>query len=359
MVPIIRGGTNAKRFKSLIVACLLFSTVLCMLAFSNQHVNGDLILSDMMGSSTSSEEKIALKAKNHPALNDLVGDCHSIATDKYDSYNDTNQETWVNVKLENSFKMHVHPKETDDISKRLIATGCYECDLIPFTVQALQTRPNSLFLDIGSNMGLYALAAAAVGREVVAFEPVTLSYRKICESVLANPGFADLVTLIPRAVSDLNGANVMFRFWTGNYAGITVKAAEQDVIDSNQVEGVEYARTVTVDSLDTPELPLLPTDRPVVVKIDVEGFECNALLGAMEYLKRVEILYAQVECKNGRFDKDKCYQEHDVHQLFLEKGLMPYLMHNGTKTPLVPAEYRQWKSPKSYNFDVGWYPAAI
>ena len=43
--------------------------------------------------------------------------------------------------------------------------------------------PESIFIDIGAHMGLFSLAAAALGMQVIAFEPVSKSYKKFCRSI--------------------------------------------------------------------------------------------------------------------------------------------------------------------------------
>ncbi|KAJ3674893.1 hypothetical protein LUZ60_005509 [Juncus effusus] len=63
---------------------------------------------------------------------------------------------------------------------------------------------NGLVLDIGSNVGMAAFAAAVMGYRVVAFEPVYENLQRICEGIYFNR-VSDRVTVFAAAASDRIG----------------------------------------------------------------------------------------------------------------------------------------------------------
>lgn len=76
------------------------------------------------------------------------------------------------------------------------------------TIQDLlegKQRENRLFVDIGSNVGMAAFAAAVMGFPVVAFEPIFENLQRICDGVYLNR-VADRVTLFSAAASDRIGS---------------------------------------------------------------------------------------------------------------------------------------------------------
>ena len=304
----------------------------------------------LLSSSSSRLTLTDTQAKVDPKLKEIIVDCEKVVIDKFDD----SDRTWVRTATRPSFHMHVHPFHEDAVSKDIGTNGCYECDLLPHTIYALRSRPNSVFIDIGANLGLYTLSAAAAGFDVVAFEPILMSYRKICESIQANPGFSERINVVPHAVSNTTGL-VKFKWWTGNYAGVSIGTTDVNskrILDGKTLEGVDYGRTLEIDRLQD---NILPTNRPVVLKVDIEGAECEAMSGALKYFEQVEILYAQIELNPVRSGK-RCSNIQDIADFFTRKGLQPYLMFNGQKE-LDSSKAKEWKSPKpGGNMDVGWFP---
>lgn len=91
--------------------------------------------------------------------------------------------------------------------QRLLKGKLFRKPDISGTIQDLlegKQRENGLFVDIGSNVGMASFAAAVMGFEVVAFEPVFENLQRICDGVYFNR-VADRVTLFAAAASDRIG----------------------------------------------------------------------------------------------------------------------------------------------------------
>jgi FkbM family methyltransferase len=128
-----------------------------------------------------------------------------------------------------------------------------------------------LFIDVGANVGTYAIWAAELGAEVIALEPAADTFSLLEENIALN-GYP--VSAVRAAAGDHCG---WARFTSGLDAG-----------NSLSCDGPVVTRLVTVDSLIG--------SRPVTgMKVDVEGFEIDVLRGAARALAERRIGLIQIE----------------------------------------------------------------
>ncbi len=137
-------------------------------------------------------------------------------------------------------------------------------------------RPGMTMADVGANLGFFALSAARfVGPEgrVIAFEPVPGNLRYLRRNLALNPGLANLL-VEPLAVSDQEGETTIHLGWHEGNASLLVGAR-------STTEDTAPVRTTSLDEYaaarDVPRIDL--------VKMDIEGAERNALLGAARTLR--------------------------------------------------------------------------
>jgi FkbM family methyltransferase len=143
----------------------------------------------------------------------------------------------------------------------------HEYDEMRFLLLAL--RPGDLLVDVGANVGLHTLLAAACGAEVVALEPLPAA-RAMLERNVARNGLAGRVLILAAGAADARGE---LTFTDG-------PSCLNHVVGPGEVPGVPV-RKVPVVPLDE----VVPSGRPVVMlKIDVEGFEAAVLRGATRLL---------------------------------------------------------------------------
>jgi FkbM family methyltransferase len=141
---------------------------------------------------------------------------------------------------------------------------------------SLLLQPGDVFVDIGANVGLYSsilsrFANAFPQSRFVAIEPNPQTAERLRESVRNAP-----VTILNVAVSDKES---QLAFQRGITSGV-FKVVEP---------GQPGATLVPCQKLDSLPIP----DGDLVLKIDVEEHELQALLGAEELLKsgRVKVVY--------------------------------------------------------------------
>ncbi|KAJ4765565.1 FkbM family methyltransferase [Rhynchospora pubera] len=152
---------------------------------------------------------------------------------------------------------------------------------ISATVQDLlegKQRENRLFVDVGSNVGMAAFAAAVIGFQVVAFEPIFENLQRICDGVYLNR-VADRFTLFAAAASDRIG-NVTIHKVVGRLDNSAIsQTGAKLAFKSNQ----EIA--VTVPTIPLNEV-ISENQRVLLIKIDVQGWEYHVLKGASKILSR-------------------------------------------------------------------------
>jgi FkbM family methyltransferase len=132
-------------------------------------------------------------------------------------------------------------------------------------------RGGGLFVDVGANVGSYAIWAAEHGAEVIALEPAADTFRLLEENIALN-GYR--VTAVRAAAGDHCGSA---RFTVGLDAG-----------NSLSPDGPVVTDLVTVDSL-------IGDRRVAGMKVDVEGFEIDVLRGAARALADRRIGLIQIE----------------------------------------------------------------
>lgn len=122
------------------------------------------------------------------------------------------------------------------------------------------TIDEGVFLDIGANIGLYTVAIAARGGQVVAVEPGDVVLPRLHANIAAS-GLGDRVRVAEVAVSD--------RSMTG---GLTYKYGDRAIARFEEgIEGGLVTRTL-IDLLDE-----LKVEKIGAIKIDIEGREAEAL----------------------------------------------------------------------------------
>jgi FkbM family methyltransferase len=139
-----------------------------------------------------------------------------------------------------------------------------------------------VFVDVGANIGYFSLAAASMGYNVVAFEPMSRNAKKLAKSIEQNE-FDFRMSLYQNAVSDKSGQDVVLRETDSASQGNgqiirTLPAAEESQRTPEQRRyGVDYATSVTLsDVLDGVDA--------FILKIDVEGHEGKVLQGARGWI---------------------------------------------------------------------------
>lgn len=137
-------------------------------------------------------------------------------------------------------------------------------------------RPGSRVLDLGANVGWFAVQAIAAGADVDAFEPV--------------PGIADLAERnMQRAMAKYPGKGRLHRVAAGAERGSAEIAIGAGNFGDNRVVGGGAARPKDMGQGTSVKIEIAPVDERVrgpvrFIKIDTQGFEWFALQGMRRLL---------------------------------------------------------------------------
>ncbi len=147
---------------------------------------------------------------------------------------------------------------------------------------ARHIRPGDLVLDIGANIGAHTLqlakAAGPSGR-VFAFEPTRYAYEKLQRNLALNPDIAGRVTARQCFLAAVDGAPTAGEIYSSwPLAGGEALHAKH----LGQAMTTQGAETRSLDSIlaDAGDPPV------ALVKLDVDGFECDILAGASALLQK-------------------------------------------------------------------------
>jgi FkbM family methyltransferase len=214
------------------------------------------------------------------------------------------------------------------------ATGNIYCGLHEFEDMAFLLhllRPDDLFIDIGANIGSYTmLASAEAGANTIAVEPVPQTFGHLTQNIKLNNIAAKATALNIGLGSKKDNLKFTRGHDTGNHV-----ATEHDT-DVTEVK---------VDTLDN----ILAGQTPLLLKIDVEGFETEVLNGAEKILNSPGLKAIIIEL-NGAGDRYG-FNDNDIHQLLFTKGFK-VMRYNPFKRELAGAAERNTEHNTLYLRDI-------
>tara|TARA_B100001094_G_C18194384_1_gene809580 strand:+ start:7255 stop:8064 length:810 start_codon:yes stop_codon:yes gene_type:complete len=182
------------------------------------------------------------------------------------------QLKWVEIKqYGKKFDMAIHEK--DGVSDWIQDRKKVYCEDNILNQILQSSDPDSVFLDIGSNIGSCALLAAALGFKSYAFEPNPINF-KLLEASIKKNHFESLITLIKCGASNVNEEFDLF-YLPDNKGHGMINSFEPRLAS-------QYIKTKgcvkTVDSV-------VPESVNVnVIKIDTEGHEEHVIKGMSNLL---------------------------------------------------------------------------
>ncbi len=244
----------------------------------------------------------------------------------------TKHDKWQTViryaKWQLYFKVNPHPVLHPFVENtRLIAskgltgavfniyTGLHEFEDMAFMMHTL--RPEDTFVDVGANIGSYTiLAAGVVGCKTIAIEPIPRTFEILRQHIYLN-NIDSLVTLHNLGIGSENGSLKFTRSLdTINHVATD---HERDVVE------------VRIEKLDD-----LINKPPMMIKIDVEGFEKEVLQGSNRILTEHGLKAIIIEL-NGS-GKRYGYSDEEIHNHLSTLGFHPF-KYEVFERRLVPMEH--------------------
>ncbi len=181
-------------------------------------------------------------------------------------------------------------------------TRLHEFPEMAFVLHAI--RSGELFVDVGANIGAYTVLAASIpGTRCAAFEPAPETFERLTENIRLND-FASRVQANQLAAGSEDGE---LAFTKGLDSVNHVVSPDDNAQDRT---------SVPVRRLDT----VLRGENPVVLKIDVEGYEMRVLQGAEGILQNDALLAVVLEMNGSgaRYGID----ENEIDKLMVDHGFV-------------------------------------
>jgi len=196
-----------------------------------------------------------------------------------------------------SFLISLHNKFYDKVRWNfLMEYGLYyETYVTEHFKEILYDRPPSTVIDVGANVGWYALWSAALGHRVLAFEPNTVNHIRICESLDLNHWDSTNVQVFPYGLGDSFGESELA--WAHNPGAASFhEGLKQNQERTNRI----VSKIITLDAF-ADDQGIFENQTPVaLMKVDAAGSEPDVIRGSIRLLKSglVENIYIAYKPSN-------------------------------------------------------------
>jgi FkbM family methyltransferase len=192
--------------------------------------------------------------------------------------------------------------------RRELANGEPEIHLLPFLGD-----PRGEFLDVGANLGVYALHASRFFGRIVALEPHPESAQKLALGLRGN------VEVLQLAASDVDGK-----------AALSIPHRDgRDVVTRSSLQLDANPEFLTREmEVDLKRIDSLHFENLCVIKIDVEGHELSVLKGARKTLEKFRPTVI-VECE----ERHNLGAIGAMAAFFDELDYTGYFIHRGVLKP--------------------------
>jgi len=187
--------------------------------------------------------------------------------------------------------------EYDLIGNNILHYKSWESHLYEFYFSILTKE--DICIDAGANLGFHAIQFGKLSKKVHAFEPQSLIHNQLCANILFND-LDNIIIPYRLALGDKKETQQMWDIenesWVGNGCynwggrGIEHKDASYQ---SNEIREHDQIEVIPLDSIKL---------NPDLIKIDIQGYEYYAFLGAQETLNENKPI---ILLENGPTEIDK------------------------------------------------------
>ena len=155
-------------------------------------------------------------------------------------------------------------------------------------------KKDSVFWDIGANIGIYTIYAAIKSKaKVYAFEPMPLNYKNLCLNISLNK-LNDKVIPFCLVLNDKNMFSYLYIKWLEEgFAGVSFNKP----LEISLKNGLKIKQfSINIDTL----VYKLGAACPNYLKIDVDGNDFSILKGAQKVMKNKKFKSLLIELEVGR-----------------------------------------------------------
>lgn len=176
------------------------------------------------------------------------------------------------------FVLRVYPD--NEIFRALFIKGIYDPNSMMVVKSMLPE--GGVFIDVGASFGYFSVVATdAVGPNgrVIAIEPSSRDYARLVDNIQIN-NLGNVVSTYRVALSDRKGSALLS-------IATEERSALNTLGDEFSFKGVDRIAKEDVETISLDEfLEVNPVDRVDFIKLDIEGSELKALLGARKTVEK-------------------------------------------------------------------------
>lgn len=182
------------------------------------------------------------------------------------------------------FKFHIELHNKEYISDYIEKYGCWEPITTEILIELFNEREyDTIFVDIGANIGYFSLLAAQQGVPTIAFEPVAANYALLEKSIDKN-NFRNLIQPCMVALSNKR-----------EKITINISNFNMGLCSTRKLlpEDFSYSQTSMSETLD--DYFGINTHNNLIIKIDVEEHEKKVLQGMEQTLASGKVSHIILE----------------------------------------------------------------
>jgi FkbM family methyltransferase len=175
-------------------------------------------------------------------------------------------------------------------------------------------KAKSLIYDIGSNVGMYSIYAAAVKDcKVISFEPSFLNLELLFRNVQTN-NLSDKITIVPLSLSNESRIENFYmqegdNIWGGahNSSGSNISQNGTEMLNFK----ISSQLALSLDKL----VEIFNIPNPDHIKIDIDGLESKVLQGGLKTFSESKSILIEIDEKNK-------HQNNEVQETLIKLGFV-------------------------------------
>jgi FkbM family methyltransferase len=185
----------------------------------------------------------------------------------------------------------------------------------PEMLEWIEEYGGGVFFDIGANIGIYSLFYSQVKQgNIYSFEPSVFNLRQLAKNVSINK-LSERITIISNPLSECTGIAKFINGGADEGGALSAFGVEYGYDGEPMISDINYR--VLGFSLDDMFEKSVLTEKPSLIKIDVDGIEHLILKGATKTLKSKELKSIFIEV-NDEFEE----QAHQVKDILESAGFV-------------------------------------
>ena len=229
--------------------------------------------------------------------------------------------------INNDFKMYVPPSKTDGIFISLRNKKTWEPIVTKRMLYKFNEKKIDTFIDIGANIGYYTLLLANKNIKTYSFEPNLENYNILTKNLKIN-NFNNSLHYNLGLSDSIGNLEFYYRKEKSGHGSFNKKIVEQQKLN--------LCKIIKVNKLDNIDIQ----GKNIMVKIDIEGYELNAIMGMLQLLDSKKIKVFCIEISRTFYGND------------VEKEIINLLKKYFTKLYIVQLKKQLIEIPTLSQYDL-------